>query len=116
MTTPLEFVGGDDVIEPFLIEKTDGTIQDLTGTYLSGVVAWRGRNRITLSVGSELLITNMAPARAVVDADQIPHGHFRLTELQTILIPEGQIALLRLTVVEGGVTMSTYNYPLKRVS
>lgn len=115
MSESLKFFGGDELIETFLLEHTNGEIVDLTGLSVSGVVLWRRLNRIPLSVGAELTIVTLYPTRAVDPEDQVPHGYFRLTELQTDLIPYGATAGLRLTVIEGGVTMSTYPFLMERV-
>lgn len=119
MTAALRFVGGDEVIEPFLLEATDGEIIDLTEMQpITGGVWWRGRQRIDLTVGAGIEITNVRPARAASEATQTPHGKVTLTEVQSRLIPFGQIASLRLVAVRAidTITMSTYFAPLERIT
>lgn len=113
MTVALSFVGGDEIIEPFLLENSDGEIFDLTGMTVSGGIWWRERERMPLTVGAGLgiEITSLLPPDV-----QTPHGFIRLTEAQTALIPQGQVASIRVVAVSGdAVTMSSYFYPLERI-
>lgn len=119
MTAALRFVGGDEVIEPFLLEATDGEILDLTEMQpITGGVWWHGRQRIALTEGAGIEIENVRPARAASGATQTPHGRITLSEAQSILIPFGQIASLRLIAVRAidTVTMSSYFAPLERIT
>lgn len=112
-TTPL--VGGDEFIEPFLLEDEDGEILDLTGLAVTGWLRWRGKDRIALT-GAELDVRTMAPERAVDPAVQDPHGFVHLLEEQTAVIPVGALTEIFMTVVDDeGVTLSTYEGVLERI-
>lgn len=113
MAETLQFVKGDELIETFLVEHSDGEILDLTGLSVRGVIRWKRHGRILLTVGAEIEVETMAPVRAADPVNQQPHGFFRLTEDQTAIIPYGAVAFLRMTVIETGVTLSTFEYPLE---
>lgn len=114
----LQLVGGDEVIEPFLLEHTNGLIVDLdTMEPLIGGVWWRGRKRISISEGAGIIINTPHPERAAEGEHQVEHGTVTLTEDQTLLLPFGQIASLRIVCINGdGVTMSTFLHPLERIT
>lgn len=119
MTVALQFVGGDEIVEPFLLHGSQGTIIDLSGLALSGGVWWQRRERISLAVGAGLGVEVVTPLPATTagDVPQDPHGYIRITEAQSALIPLGQIASLRLKAVNAdGVTMSSFFAPLERIS
>lgn len=117
MATALQLVGGDEIVEPFILENTDGSLVDLATVTIDGSIWWRGRERIPLPVGSSIIINVLFPVRAENPDDQVPHGFWHLTEDDTRQLPFGQIAGLRIVAVDGnGVTMSTYFYPLERIT
>lgn len=120
MTAALRFVGGDEVIEAFVLTHTDGSIVDLATVEftMTAGVWWRGRVRIALALDDGIEISNQHPALAGADEDQVPHGIFRLSETRTLLIPFGQIAALRIAVIRSldSVTMSSYFAPLERIT
>lgn len=116
----LRFVGGDEVVEPFVLTNTDGSIVDLATVdfVMSAGVWWNGRVRIVLTPVDGIEISNDHPALAGTGQDQEKHGDFRLSEVRTLLIPFGQIASLRIAVIRvlDGVTMSSYLAPLERIT
>jgi hypothetical protein len=117
MTDVLKFVGGDEVIEPFLIEDSDGNILDLADMTVTGSVRWRDLSRIALGVGTGIEIINNRPDRSSDPSTQEPHGFFTLSELQTISIPFGQVSSLRIKAVSSGVvTMSSFLVAMERIS
>lgn len=116
MSSAVKFVGGDEVVEPFLIESSEGNIIDLSGLTVTGSIWWRGKSRIALTVIAGIEIENLFPARNNDPDLQEPHGNIRLSEVQTALIPYGRISSLRMRVVTpDSVTMSSYLAPLERV-
>lgn len=119
MTTATRFVGGDEIVVPFLLETTDGDIVDLaTVTFMrSSGVWWRGLPRIPILRGFGIEVTNENPPRAAEGDEQEPHGVIRLVEDTTDDIPFGQIASLRLVVFRtaDGITESSEFAPLDRI-
>lgn len=117
MTDALKFVGGDEVIEPFLIDDSEGNILDLAGMTITGAVWWRGKARIALAVGTGIEIINNLPDRSSDPNTQEPHGFFSLSEPQTDSIPFGQVSSLRIKAVTAEiVTISSYLIALERVA
>lgn len=113
----LQLVGGDEVVEPFTLHNTDGSFVDLATVTITGGVWWRGKERFPLVVGTNIILNVNLPVLADDPADQVPHGFITLTEDQTILLPFGQIASIRVVAVNGdGVTMSTFLHPLERIT
>lgn len=117
MAASLTLVGGDEIVEPFVLKRTDGAILDLSLVNISGGVWWRRRLQIELAVDDGIEIEDEHPPLAAVGEDQIPHGNIRIIEDRSILIPLGLIANLRLVAVTkaDAVTMSTYFVPIKRI-
>lgn len=114
----LRFVGGNDVIEPFLLTATDGSIVDLTTMRpLTGGVWWRSLERFPLTIGAGLRIDNETPPLAGSGETQVPHGVAILTSAQTSDMPFGVVANIRIdarSLVEG-LLMSTYFALLERI-
>lgn len=121
MSAIWQFAGGDDPRQPFLLERSDGQILDLTGLNVSGAVRWGGRSRIPLVAGVQIEIQENAPERAPAEEVQVPHGYVQLRTILGVsfsdLIPVGNIGRLRMTVVRivDGVKMSTHDFPMERV-
>lgn len=112
----VQLVGGDDFVHGFVIEDSDGEILDLSGYAVSGNVFWRGRVRVLLANGVEIDVQTLYPELAPDPEVQEPHGYIVLTEEQTATIPFGAIASIGLTVNRGGLTLSTFDVYLDRVS
>lgn len=109
----IEFAGGDEVVQPFLLRSGD-IILDLTDCEVTAEIRWANAAQITLADGDGLDFVNRAPVAAAPPAVQIQHGNITLTEAQTLQIPLGLVAYLRFIVVRLGITTSTRPARLKR--
>lgn len=100
----IEFNGGDEVRQPFLLATSAGAI-DLTGCSVSALVTW-GTGQMSFSP----VIDDTSP-----DPNQ-PHGTLILSELDTMQMPQGKCSKLRFIVVNAqGVTQSTTETWLNRL-
>jgi len=107
-----KFVGGDEIIVPFLIDAA-GTIVDLSGCTVTVEVHVRGR--LTADIATVSVHTN-APQPASGDGEQAAHGLVRIVEEKSELLPLGRVSFYRLQVVNSsGVTMHTERTWLERL-
>jgi hypothetical protein len=116
MATPVQFVGGDDIIETFLIETTEGEIADLSGCVITGEVSWRGKPRILLSQGDGINIIALHPERATDSSLQVQHGSFHIPKTRSGELPMGNIATVRVISVDAAdIRSSSHLYRLERI-
>lgn len=107
----IQFVGGDDLIEPFRITNPDGTLVDLTGAVVTAKVLNRGAE-IDLSMGSGIEVASPLPT-----TDGEAHGFVILRSDQTLSLPLGNLTTLRITVQgSDGLIFSTIDEPLERIA
>lgn len=110
MADTIQFVGGDDLVEPFQI-TANGAPVDLTGAVVSG----RVRSRVSqvsfdLAPGAGLEMSALAPTGTD------PHGFIVLSELQTASLPIGAVSDVRISVMDqNGLVASTFTHTLERL-
>lgn len=110
-----QFRGGDDFVEPFLIENTDGSIADLTGATVTGTLS-SSRGQVGLTVGNGIEIANLNPPVASGTDPQLQHLYVHLTPAQTEGLPYGALSSLWLTIVSADrLTTSTQTKRLERI-
>jgi hypothetical protein len=114
MADSVQFIGGDHLVEPFLINAEDGSIADLTDVPISGSITW-DEGSIALASNSGLHLSNVKPDLAEGSDPQEPHGYLVLTPEQTSALPMGRQTVFRLTVVNKGLRSSTFQKYLERL-
>lgn len=112
----VEFNHGDELVVTFLLRDRTGAIMDIAGLTITAEIWSRKRKLYTLTTAAGITIENTNPPDAADDEDQLPHGVFRLTEVQAQSLAFGRTSYAKLVFVDAdSVTLSTKAVDLSKV-
>jgi hypothetical protein len=88
----IEFSKNDDIRQPVQL-TIKGVIPSLSGCTVTGIVVWRGNDRIILTEGDGITILNASPQDAFT-----PHFEFLIPRAQANTFPLGRVAYIEFDV------------------